>query len=255
MHTTRAVIRMVLICVVTLVHAMGLIGSFVVLGWLGRRMRTGLRHFFAHSWAKSVVFLMGVRLVVVGDAPRPPFFLVSNHLSYLDIPVFFCLVRGVFVAKSEVGSWPLIGWLSKLANTLFIDRQRRRDLLRVNSLMSRHMTSQEGIILFPEGTSTRGARINKFKPALLQAPAHMGFPVHYATISYRSSEASKPAHLGVCWWGDMTFADHFFGLLGIRRVDAMVSFGSDPVRHEDRKELAESLWRRMTDQFEPVVVD
>ena len=95
----------------------------------------------------------------------------------------------------------------------------------------------------------------RFKPSLLAGPAAMGQEVHYATLSYHIPGDDPPAHLAVCWWGDMAFGRHFVDLLGVRRCKATVTFGGDPLRDGDRKTLARRLEQAVREQFDPVVLE
>lgn len=205
------------------------------------------------GWARLIARVIGMKITVRGTPPAPPFLLVSNHLSYVDIPLLFTRLRGIFIAKREVSSWPLLGYAARLINTLFIDRRNHRDLNRVNRLIAANLNSRQGIILFPEGTSSPGAEIKPFRPSLLQYPADAELPVHYAAISYRSSSPTHPAHRKICWWGGMTFADHLFEMFKIPQFEATIIFGAQPVVHRDRKQLAALLWASARQSFIPVV--
>src|ERR1039458_463417 len=85
--------------------------------------------------------------------------LVSNHLSYLDVPVMASLTPAVFVAKHEIKSWPVIGWLARLAGTLFIDRDRRMDVAPVNAAVQTALDGGALVVVFPEGTSSDGQTV------------------------------------------------------------------------------------------------
>ncbi len=81
-----------------------------------------------HRWARGATTILGVKIAVQGTLPIPPFLLVSNHLSYVDVLVFASQVKCVFVARGDVARWPVIGSLCRGVNTIFIDRQKRQDV-------------------------------------------------------------------------------------------------------------------------------
>lgn len=202
-------------------------------------------------WARSCATVMGMRLRVQGQPPSCPFILVSNHLSYVDIIAYFAVLPCRFVAKSEVRSWPLLGQMAQVGGTLFVNRRRKRDLLRVNERMQTALLHKSGLVFFPEGTSTSGATILPFKPALLDHAARAHVPVSVATLHYRSHDSHHPAHLRVCWWGDMTFAGHFPGLLALPGFDAHIQFSPQTIQSDDRKELAQKAWQSAIQVFTP----
>ena len=204
-------------------------------------------------WANAVLRIMKVRLLVQGQPPDPPFCLVSNHLSYLDIVLFQSLTPCVFVAKSEVAHWPIIGWLARAIGTRFIVRTQKSDVVRVNSEVEQSLLDGEGVIIFPEGTSGKGDGVLPFKSAILGSVTNVGQPVTFASVSYRTPQGEPPAHLAVCWWGDMTFGDHFFNLLKLPSFEAIVVFGNESVEATDRKKMARTLEEKIANTFVPVV--
>jgi 1-acyl-sn-glycerol-3-phosphate acyltransferase len=189
------------------------------------------------SWAKGVVRILGLRVTAAGSPPEPPFFLVTNHLGYLDVVVLAALAPCFFLAKSEVAAWPVLGFLARSMSTVFVDRARPADLPRVLERMERVARSGHGLAFFPEATSSPGEEVLPFRSSLFEAPARSGYPVCCARLRYETPAGEPPARLAVCWWGDMTFCGHFYELLKIPRLDASVVFG-DVVTGHDRKELA-----------------
>ena len=193
-------------------------------------------------WASGACRLLGMRRTVEGTPPSgTSFILVSNHLSYVDVILLAGLVPGVFVAKREVRSWPVWGLFASAMRTIFVDRERRRDSLRVADIIEDTLGQGEGVIMFPEGTSTDGSGVQPLKPALLEVAARSGHPVHYARLSYHTPEDAPPAALAVCWWGDMEFGPHFAELCRLPGFSATISFGDKPIVDRDRKSLARKL--------------
>lgn len=215
------------------IYLVGFVPTLVAAG--SRRWWRGLC--FA-MWGRSVALSLGIRRQIEGTPPEAPFFLVSNHVSYLDIPMFATCLNGYFVAKAEVAGWPLVGLLARSIGTLFIDRAARRDVARVNHLAQPVLDRGIGVIVFPEGTSTDGSRVQTFKPGLLELPASRGLGVHVAAIRYSVPPGEIPARESVCWWGSMEFLPHVRQLLQVRGIAAHIRFGDDVVHGEERKDLA-----------------
>lgn len=197
-----------------------------------------LRRVAARGWARSLARIIGMRVRVEGLAPAAPCLLVANHLSYLDVVTIWCATGGSFIAKSEIASWPLVGALGRIAQTLFIDRNCKRDVVRVLGAMNRTLARGENVILFGEGTSTCGDRVLPFKSPLFEVATRDARRVACASLFYATRPGAPPAERAVCWWGDMTFADHVYGLLKLRGFDAALRFAAESVASDDRKELA-----------------
>lgn len=211
-----------------------------------------MRNGIIGGWARLACGIMGLRIEARGEPPKPPFFLVSNHLSYIDVIVYATRLDCVFIAKSEVGEWPGIGRVARNVGTIFLERRNFQALPRVIGLIDQNLDDEGGVVLFAEGTSTRGEKVLPFSPALLEPAARSGYPVSYASISYRTPPGETPAELSVCWWGEMTLLPHLKELLKLSRFDAVIVFGSDAIQSNDRKVLAKSLWQAVSDQFIPV---
>lgn len=247
----RAIFRTGLVFLLTgYGFAMTLIGKAV--GWLSPTTGLRLRNHGFRMWARGLCRAWGVRVRIEGPRPQGAFFLVSNHVSYLDIPLIASAIDTAFVAKADLGSWPLLGTVFRSADTIFIDRGRKRDLLRVRTEMEQALERQLGVVLFPEGTSGRGDQLLPFKPSLLQFAAEQGFPVHYATLSYRAPEGQLPAQRSICWWGDEALLPHYKRFIRLPYLEAVLTFGDQPVEAADRKELALHLRSAMEQTFRPM---
>ena len=216
------------------------------------RARRKIQYFTFKHWSRSLCRVLGIRIEVTGTAPQGACLLVSNHLSYVDILVIATRVPCRFVAKAEVRDWPIAGWICRSVDTLFVDRRSRRDAHRVVQEIRESVAAGDIIAVFPEGTSTHGHEVAPFRAPLLAA-AEDGVPIHYAAISYRTPDGHPPAHLAVCWWGEMPFGSHARALLELSEISATLRFGYEPVAGSDRKALAVQLHQEVTRLFDPVV--
>lgn len=250
MGTVLAPVRLVTLVVVTVPLYLGYVVTRPA-GWLSPRLGARLHRLFIGGWARAVVAVLGVRLSVEGEPPQGPFFLVGNHLSYLDIPVLLASVDARFLAKSEVATWPVLGFLARTTGTLFVDRSRKRDLARVNAAVARVLGAGTGVVVFPEATSTKGSEVLPFKPSVFQVPAELGLPVACAALSYAHPQGGDEAWRTVCWWGEAPFAPHFYRFLKQPRTDAIVTFGPRIPPGLDRKELAARAHGAVRGVFRP----
>jgi 1-acyl-sn-glycerol-3-phosphate acyltransferase len=250
----RAVVRLTGLALWLLLTMGAVLAIQVALVWWpdGRRI---CRRNIVRGSARGILWLLGVHTLVEGAAPSRPFLLVSNHLGYLDIVIYAAKLPTRFVAKQEVRGWPVFGFLAWALDTIFIDRTARRDTVRVLDQVATALDAGDGVTIFAEATSTAGQRVLPFRPALLEWAATSGWPVHYASVSYRTPAGAVPAHLSVCWWGEMTFGRHLVGLAQLPRIDATVRLGAEPIADPDRKQLAARLHQAVSAQFIPVVME
>ena len=209
------------------------------------------RNWIFSGWARASAKVIRMKVVVNHRVPPAPFLLVSNHLSYVDVILLRSRLNCIFVAKREIAEWPIVGQICRSMHTIFIDRDRKRDAMRVRSRLEQAITAEYGVVIFPEGTSTNGRTVLPFRSALLEGAAKQQLPVHYATISYQTPADECPAEQVICWWGKMTFSGHLFRLLQVREFEGTLTFGAAPVVADDRRELATKLWTAVSAQLGP----
>lgn len=207
---------------------------------------------FPHWYHRNVCRILGIRLHIEGAvAPNSPVLLVSNHTSWLDIPVLSAVAPVSFVAKSEVGRWPFVSALARLQRTVFIDRTKRVAVGETANEMAERLAQGDTLVLFAEGTSTDGNRVLPFKSSLFAAAKPSGktnapdasVVVQTVAIVYARvhgvplGRADRPL---VGWYGDMDMQSHAWQLLQAGPLDVVIRI-SPPVPLEDyagRKELA-----------------
>lgn len=204
------------------------------------------------AWTKSFVRISNMQIEVTGPLPKPPFFLVTNHLSYTDIAALRAVLPGVFVAKKDIQGWFLAGRICRDMGTIFIDRENRRDIPRAGEQILDRLEQGEGVVVFPEGTSTKGETVLPFNSSFFEFAAKARVPVSYAALGYRTAEGEIPAHLAACWWEDISFFAHLWRLFKVSGYTATIDFGEETVTGSDRKELARELHQKVLEKFRPV---
>jgi 1-acyl-sn-glycerol-3-phosphate acyltransferase len=214
-------------------------------------------------YSRTVCALLNVRITVAGTPPTHHSVLIlSNHVSWLDILVITATVPVIFVAKSEVRRWPLIGWVARARGTVFVERDRRRQTAEAAADIAQYLAEGQSIVLFAEGTSSDGNRVLPFRPALVgalraalaQVEAGKRIAVQPLSVGYTGllglpmGRQHRPV---VAWYGDRDLFPHLVEFLRRGAIDVTLTWG-EPVEHDggsDRKAVVRSLEeavRRMT---------
>jgi 1-acyl-sn-glycerol-3-phosphate acyltransferase len=158
-------------------------------------------------WSRTLLGLLGVRLHVHGALPHgeAPVLVVANHVSWLDI--FAVLATHVvrFVSKSEIRSWPVMGYLAARSGTLFLQRDRSRHAHRIGHEMADALRAGDVVAIFPEGTTTDGTKVLPFHASLLQPAITTGALVQPVAIRFLRSNGTVCTE--VAYDGDRTLAD------------------------------------------------
>jgi len=194
------------------------------------RPRNGWR-IVAEMTRRFVAMLMtivGIRITVQGDLELLDIegaVIAANHLGYLDGFVLGSLFPVNFITKGEVRRWPVIGLWTKLCGTIYIDHQRKGKITMAVEEIIERLDQKANILIFPEGTSTNGEHLLPFQTAPFAAPLRTHAPVLPLTITYRKIDGEPVAEKNrdkVYWYGDMDFMPHFWGVLGLKRVEVAV---------------------------------
>jgi 1-acyl-sn-glycerol-3-phosphate acyltransferase len=192
-------------------------------------------------WSARTLALMGVRLEPSGT-PRPGAkLLVGNHISWLDIMAIHAVCpEARFVSKADVKHWPLLGSLVAAAGTLFIERERKRDALRVVHQMAEALRAGQTVAIFPEGTTSDGHALLPFHANLLQAAIASEVPVQPVALRY--ADARAPVSPAVGYVGDVSLLQSLWSVACAEGLVARVQvLTAESVRHADRRRLAEHL--------------
>ncbi|MFT4269310.1 MAG: lysophospholipid acyltransferase family protein [Xenophilus sp.] len=235
MRTLRALFR--------LLHAV----AHASHGWWVIRTRfqwmddaTRARH--VERWAGRMLQVLGIRLEVQGSRPgEGPLLLVSNHISWLDIVTLHAARHVRFVSKAAVRHWPLIGTLSTGSGTLYIEREKRRDAMRVVHHMTEALRNGDRIAVFPEGTTSDGRVLLPFHANLLQAAISAGVPVQPAALRFVDA-ASGQISFASRYVDEDTLVGSLWRVLRAPPMVAIVRFGAPQDSHgRDRRSWALGL--------------
>lgn len=183
---------------------------------------------------------LGIRLQVHGTVPQTGM-LTGNHLGYLDIITFGTLTGGIFVAKEELKTWPLLGAIMRGGGSIFINRKSVRSAATSSRQIAAALDRKMPVTLFPEGTSSDGTTVLPVHSPLFQAAAQRQTPVWPVAIAYAANGSVDGTEESVCYWGDMTFGSHVLRLLSLRRVDAAMHVAAEPIVKTDRREIAAAV--------------
>lgn len=166
---------------------------------------------------------------------------VANHVSWVDIAVLARLLDAGFVAKAEIGRWPVIGALARGYGCLFVERGIRAGVRHQAYALDSHLSASRSIVLFPEGTTSDGKAVHPFRSSLLAAAGQGGWPcVQPVTIRYRRRDGmplDDRQRRGVAWLDEDELLPHAFALAGKGGVLVEIIF-EEPVSASDRKALA-----------------
>jgi 1-acyl-sn-glycerol-3-phosphate acyltransferase len=185
-------------------------------------------------WLARLVRVLNVDVEVRGTPLAQPALVVSNHVSWLDIPVLGGLTGVHFLSKSEVADWPLIGKLADAGGTLYIQRGRGQVRERARQI-GQFIRDGHSVLVFPEGTTTAGDSVREFHSPLFAAASDDGHAVQPVAIRYLDAQGRPDRH--VPFIGDDEFTTHLWRLLGAPRVRAQVVF-LPPLTGDNPRELA-----------------
>lgn len=195
-----------------------------------RRPRTrAARAEWLHGFSAMLLRRLGIAVRRTGICP-PRGVVISNHQGYLDIMAFAALARCVFVSKSEIASWPLIGWMTTMAGTVYVQRGRGGSAERAKADLAAVASENVPIVFFPEGTSSDGSSVLPFRSGLLYDCIEAGQPITAAFVRYRlTRDNGAAASTYLPYWDDTPIAKHIFRLLGLRGIEVEIAFANAPI--------------------------
>jgi 1-acyl-sn-glycerol-3-phosphate acyltransferase len=218
---------------------------------LARSSNWPLQHEIQKFFCRTMCRIIGIQVIAkVGLQAAAPRFVVANHVSWTDILAIAGLYPLVFLAKSEVSGWPVLGFLARLQGTIFVDRSHRQAIPKVNAALAEELRQGRDVVVFAEGTSSNGTQVLKFNAShfamlieLAKGPPKaqvLVVPAAFAYFPRGTENGANSAAFDVGWYGEMTFVPHLWSLMRRGGARCHIYFGEpiDPTAFADRKELA-----------------
>lgn len=216
-----------------------------MVSWRLPRLAPAQQQARVQAWSLALLACAGIRLQVRGTpALQGPLLLVANHISWLDIPALHAARCCRFISKSDVQNWPLIGTLATAAGTLYIERESRRDALRMVRAMQAALQAGEVLAVFPEGTTGDGRQMLPFHANLLQAAIAADAPVQ--PVGLRFVDAQGAPSFAPSYIGDETLLGSIWRTLCADGLVAQVHFGApEGAQGRERRAFSAALHARV----------
>lgn len=206
-----------------------------------------LRLWLIRWWSKRLLAAFNLQLICKGHIPEKNTPLVNtmfvaNHISWADIHAINSVISSRFIAKSDIKSWPVFGYLANKANVLFIDRSKRQDAARIIDTAVLSLQSGDNLCLFPEGTTTDGTDIRPFKSSLFEAAIQANASIWPISIRYPYPDGRT--NTGVAYAGETSLLESIQQVLYQKRPVVELCFLAPihmqalPIETKDRRALA-----------------
>jgi 1-acyl-sn-glycerol-3-phosphate acyltransferase len=209
-------------------------------------------HAIMQRWAVKMLRCLGVTVRVSGTPQAGAVLMVANHVSWLDIPALHASApRTRFVSKSAIAHWPLLGRLARAGGTLFIERERKRDALRVVHEVADALRNADAVAVFPEGTTGAGHAVLPFHANLLQAAIATATVIQPVVLRY--SEPGLPVSVAAQYIDDTTLVESVMKVCRARGLVVDVHFLAPEPAGTDRRALAERLRERVAAELQSIL--
>lgn len=251
MKTLIAILRLIALLIVTLVFIILVVLFYFVLPkkiWV----------YFVRLWADCNTFCVGAKLEIVGDVGsfrQPNTVIIANHVSWIDIPVLLKLYAVSFISRSEVKRWFLLNLLVNSGGTIYIDRNRKRDLLRVIDVMTNQLIAGDTMIgLFPESKTTDGSIILPFKSSLFEAAIVAKSQIIPIVLIYCNKNNERTD--SVTYANEITLWQTVYNTLILNsiRVKVMILPPVNAAEFANRKVLAAYLFKQIQSEYQNSIV-
>jgi len=206
-----------------------------------------LKKLLIKRWSSLLLKIFKINLVVNNDLKKilskKNYLIVSNHISWLDIFVINSAYPVAFVAKKSISKWPILSWLVKASETIFIDRKRITKIKETSKEVENFLKNKGSICIFPEGTSTDGSQLLNFKSNLLQTAINKNISVLPIAIQYLQNQnfCSAPAY-----YAELSLLDSIRNLIRFDNIEAKLTILTEIKSISDRKVLAKEAYVKIS---------
>ncbi len=223
------------------------IGFFTIL-LVFPRLSEEQRQLRTQAWSLVMLRCIRIQLIVKGNpALNGPLLLDANHMSWLDITALHAARFCRFVSKADIKKWPFIGLLASGIGTLFIERESRRDAMRVVHHMTTSLQAGDVLGVFPEGTTTDGTGLLPFHANLFQAAIAANAPIQPVALKFIDTTTGQRS-AAPCYVGDDTLAQSVWRTLTTPNIAVVITFGEPQFPEgRDRRALALALQQAVAD--------
>ena len=197
-------------------------------------------HILIQYWAKRLLRILRIKITLSGEVlkflSKDTYLIVSNHISWLDIPVIFSLKPITFVSASDVKTWPIIGILAKISGAIFVDRNRKSSLVEVIQAMNHHFKNEkQSICIFPEGITSNGYQVLPFKSNLFQSAFESKKLLLPLSIKYKENNVLTNR---TSFHGSTTLFQSFKRVAKSNLIEVVVDIGHPVKPTQSRKDLS-----------------
>lgn len=227
--------------VVRLIRTLRIILHTVYGGFLGILIMPSAtarqRNWIVSHWSRSLLRILNIEVIRQGNLPDHDAvntMFVGNHISWIDIHAINSVRAVRFIAKSDLRNWPIFGWLAKKCNTLFIEREQKKDAVRIIEEATESLKRGDCLCFFPEGTTTEGSELLPFKGSLMQAPINARSTIWPFAIYYPNSDGSANKDMAFC--GETTLFESIWKIVSLNNPKVVLTFLTkiSPYGHERR---------------------
>jgi len=199
-----------------------------------------IRHVIIQYWAKRLLRILKIKITLSGEVlkflGKDSYLVVSNHISWLDIPVIFSLKPMTFVSASDVKTWPIIGMLAKISGAIFVERNRKSSLVEVIQAMNHHFKNEKrSICIFPEGVTSNGYQVLPFKSNLFQSAFESNVLLLPLSIKYKENNVLTNR---TSFHGSTTLFQSFKRVAKSNLIEVVVDIGRPIKPSQSRKDLS-----------------
>ncbi len=223
-------------------------GIFPTLGFLySARDAKTKRDAIKTRWLRRFSAIVNLHITKEGELPERRAILVGNHISWLDIIVIGQCLPAYFVAKSDIASWPVIGYLAKQGGTIFIRRGNKQHIKTTAEKMVWLLKQNSNIIAFPEGTTTNGDEVLHFHSSLFQPALLTRSAIQPVALQYQGAAKEHAPFVG-----DDGFVPHLIKMLSMDKIEVQLSFlpvinNSGKNRHSVSLEARDMIWNKISE--------